>query len=75
MMQTMFAALRGILGEIGYADALLARRDGEGLVLIDGHLRRSLDPDQLVPVVLSEWLTTMSFVRQPRRNRQSVQAT
>jgi DNA modification methylase len=44
--------LRGLLREIGYADALLARREGDGLVLIDGHLRRSLDPDQLVPVLV-----------------------
>jgi DNA modification methylase len=46
------AALRGVLREIGYADALLARRDGEELVLIDGHLRRSLDPHQVVPVLV-----------------------
>lgn len=45
-------ALRGILSEIGYADALLARREGQELVLIDGHLRRSLDPDQMVPVLV-----------------------
>src|SRR3954469_16748233 len=31
--------------------------------------------DQLVPVALSEWLTTMSFVRQDTRKRQSVHAT
>jgi DNA modification methylase len=46
------AALRGLLRDIGYADALLARRDGDQLVLIDGHLRRSLDPNQLVPVLV-----------------------
>jgi DNA modification methylase len=46
------AALRGLLKEIGYADALLARREGDQLVLIDGHLRRSLDPKQLVPVLV-----------------------
>lgn len=46
-------ALRALLGEVGYADALLAREDDEGsLVLIDGHLRRSLDPDQIVPVLV-----------------------
>lgn len=45
-------ALRGILAEIGYADALLARRDRDSLVLIDGHLRKSLDPDQVVPVLV-----------------------
>jgi len=32
-------ALRGLLSEIGYADALLARETPEGLMLIDGHLR------------------------------------
>src|SRR4051794_17783388 len=31
--------------------------------------------DQLVPVAFSEWLSTMSFVRQDRRKRQSVHAT
>lgn len=46
------AALRGLLRQIGYADALLARRDGDRLVLIDGHLRQSLDPDQVVPVLV-----------------------
>lgn len=46
------SALRGLLREIGYADALLARRDSERLVLIDGHLRQSLDPEQVVPVLV-----------------------
>src|SRR5439155_20975893 len=50
--QRQRAALRGILREIGYADALLARRHGDDLVLIDGHLRQSLDPDQVVPVLV-----------------------
>src|SRR5438094_10585893 len=46
------SALRGLLRQIGYADALLARRDGDRLVLVDGHLRQSLDPDQVVPVLV-----------------------
>src|SRR6266508_1726152 len=46
------AALRGLLRDVGYADALLARRDGRALVLVDGHLRKSLDPDQVVPVLV-----------------------
>jgi DNA modification methylase len=46
------AALRGLLEEIGYADALIARRDGERLVLVDGHLRQSLNADQIVPVLV-----------------------
>ncbi len=31
------AAMTALLGEIGYADALIARETPEGLVLIDGH--------------------------------------
>jgi DNA modification methylase len=46
------SALRALLRDIGYADALLARRQGDSLVLIDGHLRRSLDPEQMVPVLV-----------------------
>ena len=45
-------ALRAILAEIGYADALLARETEEGLVLIDGHLRADLTPDETVPVLI-----------------------
>ena len=47
------AALRGVLQEIGYADALLARLLPDGrLMLIDGHLRAETTPDQLVPVLV-----------------------
>lgn len=45
-------AVSGILSEIGYADALLARETPAGLMLIDGHLRRELTPDQEVPVLV-----------------------
>jgi hypothetical protein len=45
-------ALRGILDEVGYADALLARETPEGLVLIDGHLRAETTPDTEVPVLI-----------------------
>jgi len=46
-------ALRGILSEVGYADALLARETPDGeLVLIDGHLRAETTPDQEVPVLV-----------------------
>jgi len=46
-------ALQGVLQEIGYADALIARSlaDGE-LELIDGHARKELDPEQIVPVLV-----------------------
>lgn len=46
-------ALEGILGEVGFADALLARERGDGkLILIDGHLRASTTPEALVPVLV-----------------------
>lgn len=46
-------ALKGILAEIGYADALLARELDDGsLMLVDGHLRAETTPDQEVPVLV-----------------------
>jgi hypothetical protein len=46
-------ALKGLLAEIGYADALLARETPDGgLVLIDGHLRAETTPDAVVPVLI-----------------------
>ncbi len=51
--QEQRAALAGVLEEIGYASALLARRRGDGqLELIDGHLRAATTPDQIVPVLV-----------------------
>jgi hypothetical protein len=50
--QTQRSALRGVLRQIGYADALLAREVDGSLVLIDGHLRRSLSPNDVVPVLV-----------------------
>ncbi|MCL2349471.1 MAG: ParB N-terminal domain-containing protein [Planctomycetaceae bacterium] len=45
--------LKGVLGEIGYADALLVRELPDGsLELIDGHLRAETTPDQEVPVLV-----------------------
>ena len=46
-------ALRGVLAEVGYADALLARELPDGrLMLIDGHLRAETTPESLVPVLV-----------------------
>jgi hypothetical protein len=46
-------ALRALLAEVGYVDALLARECPDGsLELIDGHLRAETTPDQLVPVLV-----------------------
>ena len=47
------AALSGLLAEIGYADALLARELSDGrLQLIDGHLRAETTPEMQVPVLV-----------------------
>ncbi|MCA9247354.1 MAG: hypothetical protein KDA42_09575 [Planctomycetales bacterium] len=46
-------ALRGVLAEIGLADALLVRELPNGVLeLIDGHLRAETLPDQHVPVLV-----------------------
>jgi hypothetical protein len=45
--------MRGVLAEIGYADALLARELSDGsLQLIDGHLRAEVTPEAIVPVLV-----------------------
>lgn len=46
-------ALQGVLADVGYADAVLAREFGDGsLMLIDGHLRAGVDPDAKIPVLI-----------------------
>jgi DNA modification methylase len=46
-------ALRALLQEIGYADALLVRELPDGrLMIVDGHLRAETTPDALVPVLV-----------------------
>jgi hypothetical protein len=47
-------ALRGVLAEIGYADALIAYETPDGLMLIDGHLRAETTPDMEVPVLITD---------------------
>ncbi|MDO5112843.1 MAG: ParB N-terminal domain-containing protein [Planctomycetia bacterium] len=45
--------LQGLLAEVGYADALIAREREDGsLELIDGHLRAETTPQQEVPVLV-----------------------
>lgn len=51
--QRQRAALAGVLDEVGYADALLARELSDGsLQLIDGHLRAETTPEAVVPVLV-----------------------
>ena len=45
-------ALRGILEQVGYADALIARETEDGLMLIDGHLRAETAQGDEVPVLV-----------------------
>src|ERR1700694_2518109 len=46
-------ALRGLLAELGYCDATIARELADGrLQLIDGHLRCETTPDMAVPVLV-----------------------
>ena len=45
--------MQGVLAEIGYADACLVRELPDGkLEIVDGHLRQSLDPDQMIPCLI-----------------------
>jgi len=45
-------ALQGVLAEIGFAGAVLARETPAGLVLIDGHLRAETAADSEIPVLI-----------------------
>ena len=46
-------ALRGVLSEIGMADAVLARELADGqLMLVDGHLRTDVAVDAKIPVLV-----------------------
>lgn len=47
------AAMRHVLNDVGYADALVARELPDGsLELLDGHLRAETTPDVVVPVLV-----------------------
>ena len=45
-------ALQGLLAEIGFAGAVLARETPHGLMLIDGHLRTETAVDADIPVLI-----------------------
>ena len=46
------AALEGMLADVGFADAVIARETPEGLELIDGHLRQEIMGNDLIPVLV-----------------------
>ena len=51
--QAQADALKGVLAEVGIADAVIARRLEDGqLMLLDGHLRTETLGDQMVPVLV-----------------------
>ncbi|ANS03300.1 hypothetical protein [uncultured Mediterranean phage uvDeep-CGR2-KM19-C37] len=50
--KSQVAAMKGILAEVGWADASLVREVDGKLVLIDGHLRKDVAPDAEVPVLV-----------------------
>jgi hypothetical protein len=45
-------ALKAVLTEIGFADAVLVRQTDAGLELIDGHLRAEIEPNQELPCLV-----------------------
>lgn len=45
-------ALRGVLSEIGIADAVLCRETPDGLQIIDGHCRAEIAGDVVLPVLI-----------------------
>ena len=45
-------AMAQMVERLGYVNAVVARETPEGLMLIDGHLRAELDPEQTVPVLV-----------------------
>ena len=51
--ESQTSAVKTMLDRIGWSDAVIARESGaDGLVLVDGHLRAGLDPDETVPVLV-----------------------
>ena len=45
-------AMKGILAEVGYVDALMVRKHDRGYQILDGHLRAEVTPDMEVPVLV-----------------------
>lgn len=45
-------ALRGVLAEVGFADAVLASETPGGLMLIDDHLRAATASEAIIPVLM-----------------------
>jgi len=52
--EKQLAALRGVLNEIGFAGAELARETPDGIMLIDGAARKQIMGNQVVPVLITD---------------------
>jgi hypothetical protein len=50
--ETQSDALKGVLSDIGFADAVIARETPDGLMLLDGHLRTEVATDTEIPVLI-----------------------
>ncbi len=46
-------AMRAVLGELGFAGAVLGRETEDGIEIIDGHLRADLGGDHELPVIVT----------------------
>ena len=44
--------VESLLGELGWIDALIVRETPHGLMLVDGHLRAGISPDEVVPAIV-----------------------
>lgn len=48
-------AIRGIMGDVGWVDAVKVYETSDGQYkLIDGHLRQGLEPDDMIPVLVTD---------------------
>ena len=50
--ESQSAALEGMLADVGFADAVIARETKDGLELVDGHLRQEIMQDDVIPVLV-----------------------
>jgi DNA modification methylase len=47
-------AMKKVLAEVGFAGAALAYLEGEQVIIIDGHMRRNIDPQAEIPVLITD---------------------
>jgi len=50
--ESQSSALEGMLADVGFADAVIARETEDGLELVDGHLRQEIMGDEVIPVLV-----------------------